>query len=222
MTDENNYHHYTPSTSLARQDFNLAYERYALIVSEQEQPSSASADNLRYFSADSDLIDPAHLSRNELDQCVRVMEALRQWQESARALSEASSRYMQLNESDMRAIRMIIRAQQQQRIVTPKDIAREVRISSASTTKLIDRLVAGGHLTRAPHPSDRRTTCIEVTPHTLRSAHETIGRQHARRFRVAVDMDPEDRETVVRFLDALVDADVPQGELAPHPPSTHA
>lgn len=191
-------------------------------MSEQERRAPAGADDLRYFSNDSDLIERGHLSRDDLDQCVRVMEALRAWQESARALSEASNRYMRLNESDMRAIRMIIRAQRQQRIVTPKDIAHEVGISSASTTKLIDRLVAAGHLTRAPHPTDRRTTCIEVTPHTRQSAHDTIGRQHARRFRVATDMAPEDRETVIRFLDALVEADIPQGDLAPQSTSAHA
>ena len=191
-------------------------------MSEQERRAPTGADELRYFSNDSDLIERGHLSRNDLDQCVRVMEALRSWQESARALSEASNRYMRLNESDMRAIRMIIRAQRQQRIVTPKDIAHEVGISSASTTKLIDRLVAGGHLNRAPHPTDRRTTCIEVTTRTRQSAHDTIGRQHARRFRVATDMPPEDRETVIRFLDALVEADIPQGDLAPHSTSAEA
>ena len=168
---------------------------------------------MSYFATDSDLIDRADLSDADLDQCVRVMEALREWQKAARALSEASKRYMKLNESDMRAIRMLIRAQQQQQLVTPKDIARAVGISSASTTKLVDRLVAGGHLVRVAHPSDRRTTCIEVTEHTRRSAHETIGRQHARRFTAAAAMMPKDRDAVIRFLGALVEADTPQGDL---------
>lgn len=170
--------------------------------------------DVRYFSNDSDLVDRDHLSDGDIDQCVRVMEALRGWQEAARALSDASNRYMKLNESDMRAIRMIIHAQRQDQIVTPKDIAREVGISSASTTKLVDRLVAGGHLVRVPHPSDRRTTCIEVTEHTRQAAHDTIGRQHARRFTAAAALSPDDRETVIRFLTSLVEADSPQGDLA--------
>lgn len=167
-----------------------------------------------YFSRDSDLVDRSHLTEADIDQCVRVMEALRGWQEAARTLSEASKRYMKLNESDMRAIRMIIRAQQQGNLVTPKDISREVGISSASTTKLVDRLVAGSHLVRTQHPSDRRTVCIEVTESTRISAHETIGRQHARRFAAAAAMAPADRETVISFLNSLSDADEPQGELA--------
>lgn len=182
-------------------------------MSNSEQ-NAAENSALRYFSGDSDLVDNAQLSAVEREECVRVMDALRTWQEAARSLSEASKRYMKLNESDMRAIRMIIRAQQQKRIVTPKDIALEVGISSPSTTKLIDRLVAGGHLIRVPHPHDRRTMCLEVTEHTRLSAHETIGRQHARRFAAASSMSSEERETVIRFLAALADADVPQGQLA--------
>ncbi|MGO2520919.1 MAG: MarR family winged helix-turn-helix transcriptional regulator [Microbacterium sp.] len=181
-------------------------------MSESERRAPSSTD-VRYFANDSDLIDRVELSDVDVDQCVRVMEALRAWQEAARKLSEASQRYMKLNESDMRAIRMLIRAQQQHQIVTPKDIAREVGISSASTTKLVDRLVAGGHVVRVPHPSDRRTTCIEVTAHTRLAAHETIGRQHARRFTAAASMSREDRDAVIRFLGALVEADTPQGVL---------
>lgn len=145
---------------------------------------------------------------------MRVMEALRQWRAADRALSEASRRYMRLNESDMRAIRMLIQARQQNLLVTPKDIAHEVGISSASTTKLVDRLEAGGHLIRVAHPSDRRTRCIEVTAGTARAARETIGLQHARRFDAAAAMSTDERETVVRFLRALTEADSPQGDLA--------
>jgi DNA-binding MarR family transcriptional regulator len=169
---------------------------------------------MHYFSQDSDLIDRSGLSQDEVDSCFRVLESLRRWQAAARELSEASRRYMKLNDSDMRAIRMMIRAQQQGLLVTPKDIAHEVGISSASTTKLIDRLVSGGHLTRVPHPSDRRTMCLQVTESTRRSAHDTIGRQHARRFSAVASLDAKEREAVVRFLSAMVEADSPQGELA--------
>lgn len=179
----------------------------------EPEKTRARSSDLRYFSTDSDLVGPTLLSEEDLDQCVRVLEALREWQNAARALSEESKRYMKLNDSDMRAIRMLIRAQQQGQIVTPKDIAAEVGISSASTTKLIDRLVAGGHLVRTPHPSDRRTTCIEVTESTRRSAHDTIGRQHTRRFSAVAAMSPDERDAAIRFLGALVDADSPQEEL---------
>lgn len=169
---------------------------------------------LSYFDKDSDLIDIGQLPDSVVEECMAVMRALRDWREADRALSEASRRYMKLNDSDMRAIRMIIRAQKQGALVTPKNIANEVGISGASTTKLIDRLVAGGHVVRTPHPSDRRTMCIEVTEHTARSAHDTVGRQHARRFDAIAQLSSSDREAVIRFLDGLRLADTPIGELA--------
>lgn len=169
---------------------------------------------MRYFAMGSDLVETSGLSAQDIEQCYRVLESLRRWQSAARALSEASKRYMKLNESDMRAVRMMIRAQDQGLLVTPKDIAREVGISSASTTKLVDRLVSGGHVIRVPHPKDRRTTCLEVTESTRQSAHDTIGHQHARRFTAAAGISADDREAVIRFLGAMVEADKPQGELA--------
>lgn len=169
---------------------------------------------MKYFSNDPEFSDRSQLTQSEITQCMSVMEALRHWRGADRALSEASQRYMRLNESDMRAIRMLIQAQKQGLVITPKDIAHEVGISSASTTKLIDRLVDGGHLTRAPHPEDQRTICINVTRQTAQAARETIGRQHARRFDVAAAMSGDEREVVVRFLTALAEADEPQGDLA--------
>lgn len=168
---------------------------------------------LKYFSNDPEFSDRSQLSQSEITQCMSVMEALHHWREADRALSEASRRFMRLNESDMRAIRMLMQAQKQGLVITPKDIAHEVGISSASTTKLIDRLVAAGHLTRAPHPEDQRTICINVTPQTAQAARETIGCQHSRRFAAAAAMSSEEREVVVRFLTALAEADEPQGDL---------
>ncbi|GAB2518477.1 MarR family winged helix-turn-helix transcriptional regulator [Paramicrobacterium agarici] len=170
--------------------------------------------SIRYFAADPSLVDTSQLSSADVEQCIEVMEAVRQWREADRALTEASRRYMRLNDTDMRAIRFVIRRQEQGSLPTPKDIGREVGISSASTTKLVDRLVAGGHVVRVPHPNDRRTTCITVTSSTRRAARETVGRQHARRFAVAAALSAPDRATVVRFLTDLAAADVPTGALA--------
>lgn len=188
---------------------------YAVIVSRADDAVHGSAE-VRYFSSDSDIVRRSQLSEADAKECVQVMEALHEWQEASRALSEASKRYMKLNDSDMRAIRMMIRAKKQGQLVTPKDIARAVGISSASTTKLVDRLVEGGHLVRLPHPNDRRTTCIEVTEQTRRSAEDTIGRQHARRFTAAASLSSDERVAVIRFLKAMVEADEPQAELSGH------
>jgi len=138
-----------------------------------------------------------------LDQIVRVMDAMRNWRAAEQRMSEASRKYMKLNETDMRAIRFLISAKNQGLVATPGALTEHLGISSASTTKLLDRLERGHHITRAPHPTDRRALAIAVTDETHVIARETVGRQHARRFDAAARLTSDEREVVIRFLNDL-------------------
>lgn len=42
----------------------------------------------------------------------------------------------------------------------PSELSRRLGISTASTTKVVDRLVDLGHVTREAHPSDRRSVLV--------------------------------------------------------------
>lgn len=139
----------------------------------------------------------------ELTQIVRVMDAMFRWREAEKRVTEASRRYMRLGDNDMKALRLAIVMADRNEHVTARDIAQHLGISSASTTKLLDRLEAGGHIRRTPHPTDRRALAILVDPGTRAAAEATVGREHARRFRVAAALAPEEREIVIRFLDQL-------------------
>jgi len=149
------------------------------------------------------LVDSGALSAEDLDGTVRVMDALFRWREAERRVSEASRRFMRLGDSDMKALRFAIVAADHGRHVTARDLAEHLGVSSASVTKLLDRLETGGHIRRTPHPTDRRALAIVVSPETRIAAETTIGREHARRFRVAAALEPAEREVVIRFLDAL-------------------
>ncbi|MDZ5078892.1 MarR family winged helix-turn-helix transcriptional regulator [Nesterenkonia sp. HG001] len=157
----------------------------------------------RVMDPEGEIVSHESLDEADLDQVVRVMEALRRWRATERRMSEASRRYMKLGETDMRALRYIIAAQRNAQLATPSDLARHLGVSTASVTKLLDRLAAQDHIRRLPHPADRRSTAIEVTEETHRTARESIGRSHAGRFHAAADLTAEEREVVIRFLDAL-------------------
>lgn len=139
----------------------------------------------------------------QLGQMVRVMDAMFSWREAERRVSEASQRYMRLGEKDMKALRLLIVKADRGEHVTARDIAEHLGISSAATTKLLDRLEVGSHIRRTPHPSDRRAIAVIITPETRKAAELTVGREHARRFRVVAALSPEEREVVIRFLDAM-------------------
>lgn len=157
----------------------------------------------RVVDARGRLVDVGGLSDDDLGGTVRVMDALFRWREAETRVSEASRRFMRLGETDMKALRFAIVMADQGRRVTARDLARHLGISSASTTKLLDRLERGGHIRRTPHPTDRRALAIVVTDETRAAAEATVGREHARRFRVAAALDPAEREAVIGFLDAL-------------------
>ncbi len=147
-----------------------------------------------------ELVDRAGMSEGDISEISDLMQALGELRDAEQKLSEASLRYMKLNQTDMRALHFLIAVENSDATATPGAIAAHLGISTASTTKLLDRLERGGHITRSPHPSDRRALAIAITPETRRSAIETVGRQHARRFIAAARLSSEEREVVRRFL----------------------
>lgn len=80
------------------------------------------------------------------------MAALAALREAEQELSEALEQYMQLGQTDMKALHFLIVAKHTGDIVTARALAQHLQISTASVTKLLDRLEAGRHILRAPHP----------------------------------------------------------------------
>src|SRR5690606_31756777 len=146
------------------------------------------------------LIDRTGMAGSDVRQISELMAALGELRAAEEMLSEASRRYMRLNETDMRALHYLIVCAHQDLIATPGGISHHLRISSASTTKLLDRLEHAGHITRAPHPTDRRALTISITPETHQAAMETVGRQQSKRFYAAARLTPAERDVVIRFL----------------------
>jgi DNA-binding MarR family transcriptional regulator len=92
-----------------------------------------------------------------------MLRAVRAFGDAHDRMSTGMKHGMHMNITDLAALRLLIMRADQARAVTPADIARHLRISTASTTKLVDRLVASGHVTRLPHPVDRRARVVALT-----------------------------------------------------------
>jgi len=146
------------------------------------------------------LLDRAGIDGSAIRQITDLMASLGELREAEQRLAEASRRYMKLNETDMRALHYLIVCANRGAVATPGGIAQHLGISTASTTKLLDRLESGGHVVRSAHPSDRRALAISITPETKKAAMETVGRQQARRFHSAARLTEAEREIVTRFL----------------------
>ena len=154
---------------------------------------------------DSELVDRSSMAAADVSHIGELMAALGRLRNAEQQLSDASLKYMKLNQSDMRALHYLIVAANTHEIATPGAIANHLKISTASTTKLLDRLERAEHITRSPHPSDRRALAIAITAKTRDAAMDTVGRQQSKRFYSAARLTPEEREVVIRFLDDMAE-----------------
>lgn len=160
-----------------------------------------------------ELVDRSDLKPEDIAEINRIMVAMAALREAEEKLSEASLRYMKLNRTDMRALHFLIVAENRRQIVTPSAIAEHLGISTASTTKLLDRLERAGHIVRGTHPTDRRALSITVQPETRAAAMRTVGKQHAKRFIASIDLTSSERALIATFLESMArQLEVREGE----------
>ncbi|WP_169582193.1 MULTISPECIES: MarR family transcriptional regulator [Microbacterium] len=129
---------------------------------------------------------------------------------AVRAFSDAMDRMyggmkgdMDMNASDLSALRMLIMREQRGDLVSPHDVARHLRISTASTTKLLDRLTAAGHIQRRPHPTDGRARVIELTDLSRRTFFQHFGERLQAMRGVADRYTDDELRSIARFLGEL-------------------
>ena len=99
-----------------------------------------------------------------------LLEAVRRFRRADQQMRRRASAAMGMNVTDMQALQEVISAERRGVLVTANLLATNLGISTASTTKLLDRLTASGHLERRPHPHDRRAVVVVATELVLRRA----------------------------------------------------
>ncbi|WP_043363133.1 MarR family winged helix-turn-helix transcriptional regulator [Microbacterium testaceum] len=132
---------------------------------------------------------------------------------AVRALSDAFDRMhsgmkgdMDMNASDLATLRMLIIREQRGETVSPHDVARHLRISTASTTKLIDRLTASGHVERRAHPSDGRARIVLLTEKSRSEFFQHLGGHLGAMREVAAQYTDDELALISGFLGSLTEA----------------
>ncbi len=85
----------------------------------------------------------------------------------------------------------------------PTELARRLDVTTGAVTALVDRLAERGHLTREPHPADRRRLEIHVTPHARDEVLVHVMPLAADIRALAATFDAGERAAIGRFLDEL-------------------
>ncbi len=136
----------------------------------------------------------------DLERGLEVLNALRDYRTAETAMRRRTRDSMGMNETDLLAVRFLLQAEQSGERIGPKDLGTKLGISSASTTTLIDRLVASGHARREDHPTDRRALVIRPTTGSDAEVRATLGGMHARMMAVAAALTDGDARAVIDFL----------------------
>jgi DNA-binding MarR family transcriptional regulator len=102
-----------------------------------------------------------------------------------------------LADNDVLAVQHLARAGR----MTPSELGRELGLTSGGTTALIQRLERAGHLTREPHPTDRRSVRLTLTPEIARRATDALAPMVQAIDALTEALPAADRATVARFLE---------------------
>jgi DNA-binding MarR family transcriptional regulator len=131
---------------------------------------------------------------------VEILNALRDYRDAESDMRRRTRSSMKMGETDLLAIRFLLQEQKRGNDVTPKELAARLDISSASTTVLIDRLVASGHVERQPNPADRRSIIVVPTGHTDDEVRATLGSMHRRMMSVVESLGEQEAAVILGFL----------------------
>jgi len=137
---------------------------------------------------------------------VEVLNLMRRYRAAESAMRQRTRDAMRMGETDLLALRHLMKAGREGRMLRGRDLADLLGISSASVTILVDRLEAGGHVRRDRHPTDRRATVITATSDTDAEVRQTLGAMHQRMIATADRLGDDELVAVQRFLLGMIDA----------------
>lgn len=129
-----------------------------------------------------------------------VMERLQEVGTLTRVIEKRVSGALGINPTDLSAMEHLT----SEGPLTAKELADRLRVSTAASTHIVDRLEKAGHITRRPHATDRRKVSVEP-------AQESITRIFGHLYPLLHGIEglvealsPGDRDVVEDFLTGVV------------------
>lgn len=154
-------------------------------------------------TADRGDADPAAAWRHAdpLGVSQTVMERLQQVGVLARVVEQRLARALGINPTDLAAMEHLMTDGP----LTGKDLADRLRVSSAASTHVVDRLERAGHITRRPHASDRRKVLVAAEQASTARAFAFLTPLLRGVEALVAALGEDERTTVERFLGEVVD-----------------
>ncbi|RJN32497.1 MarR family winged helix-turn-helix transcriptional regulator [Nesterenkonia natronophila] len=135
---------------------------------------------------------------------VKLLNLLREYREAETAMRARTCEEMGMGETDLVALRFLLRERSAGRVCRQRDLARALNMTPASTSNLVDRLSRDGYIRRAPHPEDRRSVGLEILDETDREVKATLTEMHTRMICETESLTEEERAGAAKFLTGLI------------------
>ncbi|MDJ0348542.1 MarR family transcriptional regulator [Cryobacterium sp. PH29-G1] len=132
-----------------------------------------------------------------------MLQAVRRFRVADTTMRHRAQAEMQINETDLMAIRHLIACERRHTVASPKDLSEVLNISSAATAKLLARLSVSGHIRREVNPDDGRAQRLFATQSSHDELHRALDDAHDQMLQVALDLTVDQQAAVVHFLDAM-------------------
>ena len=111
-------------------------------------------------------------------------------------LTGAAAVFNQLNRTDLRALQALRAGG-----MTAGRLARALGVTSGATTRVIDSLVASGHVAREADPTDRRRVLVRLTPAAEAQVDRTFDQLREDTRSMLRAYSDGELETIARFLE---------------------
>ena len=122
--------------------------------------------------------------------------ASRALQASVDALDEAVADLLGINRTDLRCLDELLQVGE----AGPAWLAERLRLTTGSTTTLLDRLERAGYITRSPDSRDRRKIVVRPTPLALQRAQEIYGPVATEGAQALAPFTSDELDVVLRYL----------------------
>ncbi|WP_410661522.1 MarR family winged helix-turn-helix transcriptional regulator [Amycolatopsis sp. lyj-112] len=129
-----------------------------------------------------------------------VMERLQEVGTLTRVIEKRLSGTLGINSTDLSAMEHLT----SEGPLTAKELADRLRVSTAASTHIVDRLEKAGHITRKPHATDRRKVLVEPVQESMARIFEQLHPLLSGVEGLVEGLSPGDRDVVENFLTGVV------------------
>lgn len=147
--------------------------------------------------------EPSRQRRTLVREVTRTLTAV---YAASQGVQHSFAKEHALSDTDFRALTAIYVAENQGRPLTGAGLGKELSLSPAAVSYLVDRLVASGHATRDRDPSDRRRLVLRYSEHGRQVAGNFFGPLGARTQAALASFDDEELATALDVIDAMIGA----------------